>query len=86
MPPPDDKEPGEPRPPANDNLESLAAALDEIAAQAPEDDAGIWTETVVCTLQSGFPPRATGMRLNRFRPSIPTRNAKFGRAVAWSRS
>ena len=38
MSPPDEREPGEPRLPANDSLKGLADALDEIAAQPFEDD------------------------------------------------
>ena len=39
MPPFDETEPGDARLPTNDNLDSLAAALDEIAAQAPDGGA-----------------------------------------------
>ena len=38
--PPDDQEAGAPSPPGNDNLEGLAAALGEIAAQPFEDSDG----------------------------------------------
>ena len=36
--PPDDKESGDPCPPANDNLKGLAAALSEIEALASKAD------------------------------------------------